>query len=426
VLLLAVALGAAASACDDASTSDGTTPDVTFAPVPTTSATTTTTSPTTTVAATDPAPPATDAATTTPAPTTTMALTAASVRFTPLATLAQPVGLAWRTGDERLYVVEQDGRVVALLPDGTAPTVVLDITDLTSSDGERGFLGLAFSPDGTRAYVNYTDNDGDTVVAEYAVPASGAFDVSSRRELIVIDQPYANHNGGHVTFGPDGMLYIGMGDGGSGGDPERRAFDASSLLGKLLRIDPTPSGDLPYTIPADNPFVGVEGARGEIWSVGVRNPWRFSFDRATGDLWVADVGQNLVEEVSVAYATAGRDAGRGVSFGWSAYEGNDRYNTDQVAEGHLPAVHTYRHGDEGCSISGSSTYRGTAIAELVGWYVYGDYCSGKVWALQVVGSAEVANIELGRAGTVVAVADGPQGELYVLDREGQVLRIDRA
>jgi glucose/arabinose dehydrogenase len=427
LVVLALLTGLVACAEVGADTDATPAPSVTFAPLPST--TTITPAATTTLAATEPgSAPATDAPTTTAAPsttTTTIPLTAASVRFTPLVALEQPVALAWRTGDERLYIVEQDGRVTSVLPGGSQPMVVLDITDLTSSSGEQGLLGLAFSPDGAHAYVNYTDAGGDTVIAEYAVPPGGTFDVGSRRELLVIDQPYGNHNGGHLVFGPDGMLYIGTGDGGSGGDPERRALNASGLLGKLLRIDPTPSADLPYTVPADNPFIGVAGARGEIWSVGLRNPWKFSFDRATGDLWIADVGQNAIEEVSVSPATGGRDAGRGVSFGWSAYEGSDRYNADQPADGHLPPAHTYPHGDD-CSISGSATYRGTSIASLVGWYVYGDYCSGRVWALQVVSGVEVANIELGRAGQVVAVAEGPQGELYVLDHGGDVLRIDPA
>ena len=163
--------------------------------------------------------------------------------------------------------------------------------------------------------------------------------------LLEIEQPYANHNGGDLTFGPDGMLYIGMGDGGSGGDPERRATDLSSLLGKLLRIDPTLADGQAYTVPADNPFVGQEGAAPEIWSSGLRNPWRFSFDRETGDLWIADVGQNAIEEIDVAPASGGVDAGKGLSFGWSAFEGTERFNDDVPADGHVPPIHTYTHAD---------------------------------------------------------------------------------
>ena len=172
-----------------------------------------------------------------------------------------------------------------------------------STGSEQGLLGLAFAPDGGHLYVNYTDTGGDTRIVEYAF-AGGRADPASARELLQIDQPYANHNGGHLVFGPDGHLYIGMGDGGSGNDPENRAQNLGVLLGKILRIDPTPSAGRPYTIPSDNPFVGQDGARGEIWAFGLRNPWRFSFDRATGDLWIGDVGQNAVEEVDFAAASS--------------------------------------------------------------------------------------------------------------------------
>ena len=186
------------------------------------------------------------------------------------------------------------------------------------------------------------------MISEFAVGADGTFDRDSERVLMNVDQPYANHNGGDLAIGPDGMLYIGLGDGGSGGDPERRALDVGTLLGKISRIDPTPSGDLPYTVPPDNPFVGTAGALGEIWSIGLRNPWKFTFDPITRDLWIADVGQNQFEEVDFVAAPAdGSVAGRGVSFGWSAYEGNARFNEDQPADGHVAPVLTYSHGADG-------------------------------------------------------------------------------
>ena len=335
----------------------------------------------------------------------------------------QPVDLAVRPGDTAAYVVERVGRVTPMR-DGQAGAPVLDITDLTEGEGERGLLGLAFSADGSLAHVNHTDNDGDTVVAEYAVGADGTFDAASRRVLLTVEQPYANHNGGGVVIGPDGMLYIGMGDGGAADDPERRALNVSTLLGKLLRIDPTPSGDQPYTVPADNPFVGIDGARPEIWAVGLRNPWRFSFDPATGDLWIADVGQNQWEEIDAAWAADG--AGRGLNFGWSAMEGTHRFNEDQSADGVTPPVWEYEHGDLGCSISGGARYRGTEIPALAGWYVFGDYCSGRLAALEVRDRTVVRDLTLGQLDQLVAVRQGPDGELWAISIGGQVTRIAAA
>jgi glucose/arabinose dehydrogenase len=298
---------------------------------------------------------------------------------------------------------------------------VLDITDLTDAAGEQGLLGLDFHPAGDRAYVNYIDGNGDTVISEFAVGADGTFDRDSERVLMNVDQPYPNHNGGDLAIGPDGMLYIGLGDGGSGGDPERRGLDLGTLLGKISRIDPTPSTELPYTVPPDNPFIGTAGALGEIWSIGLRNPWKFTFDPVTHDLWIADVGQNQIEEVDVVPApTDGSVAGRGASFGWSAFEGDTRFNSDQPADGHVAPVLTYSHGADGCSISGGAPYRGAAIPDLWGGYVYSDYCSGKVWALDYAGAR---NLQLGTRDSVTAVIAGPDQELYVLSASGSVDRI---
>jgi glucose/arabinose dehydrogenase len=361
-------------------------------------------------------------ATTAPATTTTVPVMGDPVvAFEPVVSLDRPLDVAWRSGDPTLYVVEQPGRVVAVDAATGAARVVLDVTDVTDASGERGLLGLEFAPSGGLAYVNYTDAAGDTVIAEMPVDATGTFDRGAERVLMQVDQPYANHNGGDLEFGPDGLLYIGLGDGGSGGDPERRALDTSTVLGKLLRIDPTPSGDQPYTVPGDNPFVGVDGARPEIWSIGLRNPWKFTFDPLTGDLWVADVGQNALEEVNhVPAPTDGSIAGRSTSFGWSAYEGTDRYNTDQPADGHVGPVLTYRHGADGCSVSGGAPYRGTSVPALSSGYVYGDYCSGRVWALDLAGAR---NVLLGTPGRVTAVVAGPDAELYVTSANGPVFRV---
>jgi glucose/arabinose dehydrogenase len=224
-----------------------------------------------------------------------------------------------------------------------------------------------------------------------------------------------------VAFGADKMLYIGTGDGGSGGDPDRRALDMSEWLGKILRINPHESGGNAYTVPSDNPFVGVDGARPEIWSIGLRNPWRFSFDRATGDLWIADVGQGQWEEVDVGWAADG--GGRGLNFGWSAFEGNHPFNADQSAEGTTAPIHEYEHVGQDCSISGSALYRGSAIPALVGWYVFADYCSGQVRALQIADRKVVKQVPLGLAASVTAISEGADGEIYVLDGLGPIYEI---
>ncbi len=368
----------------------------------------------------DPAP-ATAPSSAPAAPTTSAVLGDPTLRLEPLADVfEQPVDLAVRAGDPTAFVVERVGRVTPVR-DGRAGEPVLDITDLTEGQGEQGLLGLTFSRDGTLAYVNHTDARGDTVVAEYTVATDGSFDPASRRVLLTVEQPYANHNGGDVTTGPDGMLYIGMGDGGAADDPERRSLNVSTLLGKLLRIDPTPSEGLPYTIPADNPFVGVEGARPEIWSVGLRNPWRFAFDPATDDLWIADVGQNELEEINVAWAADG--GGRGVNFGWSAFEGTRRFNEDQPADGATPPLHEYEHGDRGCSVSGGARYRGAAVPALVGWYVYGDYCSGELTGVRLDGRDVAQVLLLGRQPQNVAVRVGPDGELWAVSIGGEVARL---
>lgn len=372
---------------------------------------------------------ASGAATTTAPPATADPDIDPAVTLTEVAGLEAPVDLAWRPGDDGRYVAEQVGRVTRLATDGST-TVVLDISERTDADGERGLLGLTFAPAGDLAYINYTDEAGDTVVAEYPVGPDGGFDGGAARTVLTVDQPYSNHNGGDLTFGPDALLYVGMGDGGDAGDPERRATDPSSLLGKLLRIDPAPSGDLGYTVPPDNPFVGQAGTRPEIWASGLRNPWRFSFDRTTGDLWIADVGQSGQEEVDVAPAADGTGAGRGLSFGWSAFEGTERYNDDVPADGHTPPIHTYSHADGGCSISGGVRARGGPVAELAGWYVFGDFCAGTVWALQVLGEgpslAAGRVVELGELPGLTAVAEGPEGELYALSQQGPVVRLDPA
>ena len=406
------ALGLAVAACgSDDSSSPATLP----APVPTTATTTTVPEPATTSAPGEPA------ATTVPAESTTTVplppLTEVVVGIQEIASLDQPIAVTHRPGYDGLYVAERPGRL-RVLGDGT-DEVVLDITDDTTTDSERGLLGLAFSPEGDHFYLSYTDDDGDTQVDEYGIVEDGTVDTNSRRTILQVDQPYGNHNGGHVAIGPDGYLYLGLGDGGAADDPDRSALDPSTLLGKLVRIDPTqPSGDLAYTVPADNPFVGVEGVRPEIWSLGLRNPWRFSFDRATGDLWIGDVGQNVWEEIDHAPAADG--AGRGVSFGWSAFEGNHRFNDDQPEAGHQAPLLEYEHGADGCSVTGGVVYRGTELPGLVGAYLYGDYCSGKVWAVRPEAPEPVL---LANVPNLVSFGEDAAGEVYLVSLNGSLSRL---
>ena len=335
----------------------------------------------------------------------------------------QPVSVAHRAGDAQVFVVEQPGRVVAV--DDESSEVVLDITDLTAASGEQGLLGLAFHPAADFAYIDFTDNSGNTVVAEFAVdPTSGQFDRDSYREVLTVDQPYSNHNGGQLAFGPDELLYIGLGDGGSGGDPERHALDLSSRLGKILRIDPVADGDRPFSVPADNPFADDASADPTIWSYGLRNPWRFSFDADSGDLWIADVGQGDFEEINRAVAADRLDAARGTNFGWSALEGFELFNTDQSADGASSPLFVYDHADGRCSVSGGAVARSAAAADLEGWYVFGDYCTGQIWALDPTAPlAEPQVIEIAQLGGLAAIAEGPDRELFAVSNAGVVARL---
>lgn len=337
-----------------------------------------------------------------------------------------PVGVVARPGDGALYVIEQPGRVVRFDAASGERRTVLDIADRVSFGGEQGLLGLAFTADGAFAYLNFTDGSGDTNIVEMAVAGDGTLDAAGGRTLLEIGQPYGNHNGGDLAIGPDGTLYVAVGDGGSGGDPERYANDPTSLLGTLLRIDPTPTADAPYTIPPDNPFAGgpLDGIAGapEVWAWGLRNPWRIDIDPATADLWIADVGQNRLEEVNRVSPFGGLPAGRGLDFGWSAFEGTDRFNSDVADTGRTTfPVLTYEHGDDGCSISGGAVYRGSAIAELAPAYVYSDYCSGKLWALDLAGQRNLTLLD--QFDQVASVDRGPDGELYVIERSGGVWRL---
>ena len=341
-------------------------------------------------------------------------------------------------GDDRLFVVEQGGTIRIVRPNGTvAPRPFLDISSLVSGGGEQGLLGLAFHPryaSNGRLFVNYTNRPGDTIVAELRV--SGNPDVAnpaSRRRLLRIVQPFENHNGGMVAFGPDGFLYIGMGDGGSGGDPGNRAQNLRSLLGKMLRIDVNGrAGNRQYRIPRTNPFRGRSDVPPEIFALGLRNPWRFSFDRTRGDLWIGDVGQNSREEID--FATLAR--ARGANFGWKRFEGRSRFSNVGLGGGRLiQPVAQYSHST-GCSVTGGYVYRGPSIPGLDGRYVFSDFCSSQVWSLRAgptPGGLRDISGSLGTRlptpggsgdGGVRGFGEGADGRLYV-STGGTVWRFDK-
>ena len=226
-----------------------------------------------------------------------------------------------------------------------------------------------------------------------------------------------------MAFGPDGYLYLGLGDGGAADDPERNSLALATRLGKILRIDPQDAGTEPFSIPPDNPFVGVADADPAIWSRGLRNPWKFSFDSATGDLWIADVGQGDLEEINLAPATGGQGAGKGLSFGWSAFEGTEPFHDDQDAEGHTLPVVEYSHDNGDCSVSGGAVYRGDVITALAGWYVYGDFCSGQIWAYDPTSQTDAPIIiELAQLGNLAAITVGGEGDLFAVSNAGTVSR----
>lgn len=335
-------------------------------------------------------------------------------------------------GSGRLFVVEQTGRIWIVRDGERLPTPFLDLSaSVTPISGysEQGLLGLAFHPayaDNGRLFVSYTDRQGTSVVAEYAVAGNNpdVANPASARELLRVAQPYPNHNGGMIAFGPDGYLYISLGDGGSAGDPQGNAQNPWTLLGAILRID-VDSAARPYGIPADNPFALSGLGAPEIWAWGLRNVWRFSFDRATGDLYLADVGQNLWEEVNFQPA----DSPGGENYGWNRYEGTHPYSGGPAPENMVLPVAEYAHNEGGCSISGGYVYRGEAIPDLQGVYFYGDWCTGNIFALYRDTAGEWQSLKFTQlAGKLISsFGEDEAGELYVVDYTGGgIWRMDPA
>ncbi len=328
-------------------------------------------------------------------------------------------------GSGRLFIVEQGGLIKIIKNGATLSTPFLNVSDrLKSSAGEQGLLSVAFPPgyaDKQYFYIDYTGTQGvgDTVIARYYTTTADPdiADPASAQTLLVVAQPFTNHNGGQLAFGPDGYLYIGMGDGGDAGDPLNNAQNTLSLLGKILRIDVEPQLD-PYISPPSNPFIGNAGYSPEIWALGLRNPWRFSFDRETGDLFIADVGQNLYEEVNIQPAAS---VG-GENYGWNIMEGFHCYNSASCNQSGLtlPVVE-YGHSQGDCSITGGFVYRGREFSALQGVYIYGDYCSGRIWGLRRAGGAWESKLILDSTLLISTFGEDEAGNLYVADHAAGVI-----
>jgi glucose/arabinose dehydrogenase len=346
------------------------------------------------------------------------------VVLTKLGDFDEPVHVVQPPGARELYVVEKGGAIGVIDAQGEVrEEPFLDISDEVSTGYEQGLLSVAFPPDyegGGRFYVDYTDTAGDTRVVEYRRSAEDPLraDEATARQVLFVDQPYENHNGGLVLFGPGGDLYVGLGDGGSAGDPHRNGQDLGTLLGKILRIDPRPSGGRPYSIVPGNRI--APGARPEIFAYGLRNPWRFSFDREEGSLWVGDVGQDSQEEVDV-----GQPAVSGSNFGWSAFEGTERFNDDQEAQNAIAPTHTYPLEEANCSITGGYVVRDRNLRSLYGRYLYGDYCAGQLRSFVPSEGGSRGDRPLGlEVPMLSSFGEDSAGRIYVVSQEGPVYRLD--
>jgi len=362
---------------------------------------------------------------------------AVSISLDPIAEVDRPTALASRAGDEALYIAQQNGEIQRIEITTTRRNDIetqtfefddtaLDISRDVLDQGEQGLLGITFSTDGNRLYAAYTGEDARQYLVEYEMGEDSA-EPRSRREILVIGDPYPNHNGGQLAFGPDGYLYWGMGDGGGGGDPEQTGQDPTDLLGSILRIDtdvaPEVRDTATYAIPNGNPFAAGGGAP-EVWAFGLRNPWRFSFDRLTGDLWIGDVGQDAVEEIDVLPSVGGTNAGRGANLGWPVMEGDRPFAGDEPPEGAVPPLFAYGRDSGACSVTGGYVYRGTRVPSLVGVYVFADYCEGQLRGIVQRDGVFVDQAALGVAVEApTSFGEDSDGELYVLSQSGPVYRV---
>jgi glucose/arabinose dehydrogenase len=350
---------------------------------------------------------------------------ARGVRLKRIGSFDSPLYVTAPRGDrKRVFVVEQGGRIHVLVNGRRERSPFLDISSSVTAGGEQGLLSVAFAPDYARSghlYVNFTDRNGDTRVQEFTRSADNPnrANLSSRRNVLSVDQPYSNHNGGLNLFGPDGLMYIGLGDGGAGGDPENRAQNLSSLLGKILRIDPRRSGSKSYRSPLSNPFVGKDG-RNEIYSYGLRNPWRFSFDRRTGDLYIGDVGQNEFEEIDYAR----RGSARGRNYGWSCFEGSATYDSSRNCPNPVKPVLTYPLSGDNCAVAGGVVVRDPRLPQLAGRYLYGDTCGAQVRSFRISGGKATGDRAVGvRVSNLSSFGEDASARVYLTSLDGPVYRL---
>jgi glucose/arabinose dehydrogenase len=341
-----------------------------------------------------------------------------------------PLAITWPDdGSRRLFIASQGGRAWVIRDGARVQAPLLDLRAIITTGGERGLLGIATHPGfaaDPRVFVDYTDHNGDTVVASYVMDPGNPdrLDPASARALLHVGQPYPNHNGGALAFGPDGDLYVSLGDGGSGGDPHGNGQRLDTTLGKILRIDVDhPSNGRAYGIPAGNPFVGDPFAHPEIWLYGLRNPWRMSFDRATGDLWIGDAGQNVWEEVDVARAGVG-----GLNYGWNRMEGDHCYPPGSHCDrtGLTKPVAEYSHDGGACVVIGGAVYRGDAFPILRGGYLYSDFCTGTIWALDAAATHPKPAVVGAHAGQIAAYGEDQAGNLYAASLDGTIYRVTAA
>jgi glucose/arabinose dehydrogenase len=361
-----------------------------------------------------------------PAPAATPAQVRRGVRLARIGTFSQPVHVTSPPDDAgRLFVVEQAGRILVVRNGRKLPQPFLDIRSLVTTGSEQGLLSIAFPPGYARSgrfYVYYTDRAAEQRIVEYRRRGLNRADPGSARLVLRMADPESNHNGGLMLFGPDGLMYVGTGDGGGGGDQHGargNAQNLGSLLGKLLRIDPRPSGGRPYRVPGDNPFVSRAGAQDEVYAYGLRNPWRFSFDRRTGNLVLGDVGQGAWEEIDYV----GRRRLRGANFGWRPFEGRARY-TSESAPGHVRPVIVRSHDDGNCSITGGVVVRDPGLPALDGRYVFGDFCRGRIESARLVGRRAVGVRETRLEVTSLSsFGEDARGRVYAVSLAGPVYRL---